>query len=84
MIILLLVVLMRVQYQSDAMFKAQSCPIHVQIVLVDQPLLMFVMFYSYFSVAETTSEGNYLQKDQSFPREGLVSTLCCKSIVCCV
>ena len=74
MIIVLLLVFMRFQYQRDAMFKTQYCPIHVQPMLVDQPLLMFVMFYFYFSVAETTSEGADLNKLIS-PRKGLVSTL---------
>ena len=44
---------MLVQYQSDAMFKTLSCSIHVHSVCVDHSLLMFVMFYSYFSAART-------------------------------
>ena len=45
-----------VQYQCDVMFKTLSCYIHVhsESVLVDQTVPMFVMFYSYSSVAQTT------------------------------
>ena len=45
------------QCQSDAMFKTLSCSIHVHSVLVDQPLSMFVMLYSYSSVSQTTEHG---------------------------
>ena len=46
-----------VQYQSEALFKTLSCSIHVHSVLVDQPLSMFVMLYSYCSVSQTTEHG---------------------------
>ena len=35
---------------------------------------MFAVFYSYFSVAETTSEGDGLQKKKSLSREGDADT----------
>ena len=44
---------MPVQCQSDALFNTLSCHIHVHSVFVDHSLLMFVMFYSYFSAART-------------------------------
>ena len=75
---------MRAQYQSDAMFKMQCCPLHVQYVLVDQPLLMFVMFFSHFSFADTSgraTEGDGLGGETPVPREGLVSTLRCNCVM---
>ena len=45
------------QCQSDSMFKTLSCSIHVHSVLVDQPLSMYVMLYSYSSISQTTEHG---------------------------
>ena len=55
------------------MFKMQCCPLHVQYVHVDQPLLIFVMFFSHFSFADTSgraTEGDGLGGETPVPREG--------------